>query len=118
MADDIINGIDQLVDDQIAGGERSAAGRFSGSAEYPRCSHCDREWHGLPVIDHSAKMHKRSEFDEGYRTETDESRVLCRGSDYIGPMPFEHAPSTAFQCPEWWPAQVSTRRSRPSCGPG
>jgi hypothetical protein len=118
MTDDLINGIDQLVDDQIAGGERSAAGRFSGSAEYPRCSHCDREWHGLPVIDHSAKMHKGNEFDKGYRTETDESRVLCRGSDYIGPMPFEHAPSTAFQCPEWWPAQVSTRRSRPSCDPG
>jgi hypothetical protein len=92
MTDDIDNGIDQLVDDQIAGGERSAPGRFSGSAEYPRCSHCDREWHGLPIIERNAKMHKRREFDEGYRAETDDSRVLCRGSDYIGPMPSERAP--------------------------
>jgi hypothetical protein len=123
MTDDIIDGIDQLVDDQIASGEWSAPGRVNSSAEYPRCSHCDREWHGLPIIDHIAKMHKRSEFDEGDRTETDDSRVLCRGSDYIGPMPFEHAPSAgaenseAFQLPEWWPAQVSTRRPRPSCDP-
>jgi hypothetical protein len=107
MADNIINGIDQLVDDQIAGGERSAPGRFSGSAEYPRCSHCDREWHGLPIIEPNAKMHKRSEFDGGYLAETDDLHVLCRGSDYIGPMPFEHAPSAVAengkvcQFPEW-----------------
>jgi hypothetical protein len=48
----------------------------------------------LPITERTAKMYKRSEFDEGYRAETDDSRVLCRGSDYIGPMPFEPAPST------------------------
>jgi hypothetical protein len=118
MTDDVINGNEQLVEDQVAAGEWSAVDRFSRSAEYPRCSHCDREWHGLPIIDHRANMRRRSELDEGYRTETDDTHVLCRGSDYIGPMPFEHAPSEAFQLPEWWPEQVFTRRSRPSCDPG
>ena len=78
MTDDIINGIDQLVDDQIAGGERSAPGRFSGSDEYPCCSHCDREWHGLPIIEPNAKMHKRSEFDEGYLAKTDRKIPVIR----------------------------------------
>jgi hypothetical protein len=118
MTDDVINGNEQLVEDQVAAGEWSALDRFSGAAEYPRCSHCDREWHGLPIIDHRAKMRRRSEFDEGYRTETDDTHVLCRGSDYIGPMPFEHALSEVYQLPEWWPEQVFTRRSRPSCDPG
>ena len=112
MTDDIVNGIDQLVDDQIAGGERSAPGRFGGSAEYPRCSHCDREWHGLPITERIAKMDKRSEFDEGYRAETDDSRVLCRGSDYIGPMPLELVPLTMTgdsgfcQFPKWLDALI------------
>jgi hypothetical protein len=56
---------------------------------------------------HHREMYRRDEFDEGYRAETDDSRVLCRGSDYIGPMPFECAPSTmtgigeVSQFPEW-----------------
>ena len=94
MTDDIVNVIDQLVDDQIASGERSAPDRFGGSAEYPRCSHCDRNWHGLPISERTAKTYKRTEFDEVCRADTDASRVLCRGSDYIGPMPLELVPLT------------------------
>ncbi len=107
MTDDIIDDIDHMVDDQIAGGEPFAPDRFSGSAEYPRCSHCDRHWHGLPITERISQMYQRGEFDEDYRAEVDDSRVLCRGSYFIGPMPAERGPSTmtgngeVFQLPEW-----------------
>lgn len=118
MTDDESKDIDELVDDRIACGAWTALDRFSGAGEYPRCPHCNREWHGLPIINRSAKMQKRRDLVDGCGTEADDTHVLCQGSDYIGPMPFEHRPSAAFQLPEWWPEQVITRRSRPSCDLG
>lgn len=107
MTDDIVDRIDQLVDDQVVGGERLVRDSFGDSAQYPRCSHCGRHWHGLPITERVAQMYTLSEFDEEYRVDTDDSHVLCRGSDFIGPMPAESAPwaitlnSASPQFPEW-----------------
>jgi hypothetical protein len=42
---DIVDRIDQLVDEQLAGGEPHTGYDF-GDPKYPRCPHCSRHWHG------------------------------------------------------------------------
>lgn len=89
MTDDIIDTIDDLVDEQLSGGEPTTGFDF-GDPQYPRCCpHCSRHWHGLPITEAVAAMYAVGRFDENYRVDTDDSRVLCRGSDFIGPMPVE-----------------------------
>lgn len=91
---DIVDRIAELVDEQLAGGE-PRTGYDYGDPTFPRCGHCDRHWHGLPITAKIAQMYAWGEFDEDYRADNDDSRVLCRGSDFIGPMPAEYAPATA-----------------------
>lgn len=84
MSADIIDRIDELVDESLAGGEPHNGFDF-GDPEYPRCPHCDRHWHGLPVTERIAGMYSVAQYDEDYRVDTDDSPVLCPGSDFIGP---------------------------------
>lgn len=83
---DIIDQIDLLIDEQLATGEPVRGFDF-GDPQYPKCWHCGRAWHGLPVTERIAQMYAAGQFDEDYRVDSDDSRVLCRGSDFIGPMP-------------------------------
>jgi hypothetical protein len=49
-----------------------------------KCFHCGRDWHGLPVTVRIAQMYGAGEFDNTYTT--DDSPILCEGSDFIGPV--------------------------------
>lgn len=91
---DIVDRIDALVDEQLAAGE-ARTGFDYGDPTFPRCSHCERHWHGLPITARIAAMYARGEFDEDYRVDDDDSRVLCHGSEFIGPMPGE------YPYPQW-----------------
>lgn len=88
MSQDIVDEIDALVDEQLAGGE-SRQGYDYGDPTYPKCPHCDRHWHGLAITERIAKMYRFGYYDEKYVAAEDDSRVLCQGSDFIGPMPSE-----------------------------
>lgn len=76
---DIVDLIGELVDGQLAEGEHTTA---------DVCWHCGRSWHGLPITERVHEMWKKGVYDENYRVNEDFSRVVCQGSDFIGPMPF------------------------------
>lgn len=82
---DLIDEIDALVDEQLAGGPQDDYNRD----RYDRCPHCGRHWHGLPITERIADMYSYGIYDETYSAADDDSPVLCRGSDFIGPMPAE-----------------------------
>lgn len=115
---DIIDDIDALVDEQLAGGE-SAAQQRAEMAER-RCPHCGRGWHGLAItqrlermrIEHQQREERRrimawigegvgeadyaeSAILDGYRYDEDDSPVICPGSDFIGPP----QPPPECECP-------------------
>lgn len=92
MKRDIVDEIDALVDEQLAGGEPRTGFDF-GDPTFPDCPHCGRRWHGLPITPRIATMYALRTFDEDYRAATDHGPVLCPGSDFIGPMP----------APDIWP---------------
>jgi hypothetical protein len=77
----------KLIDEQLAAGERG------GRCEL--CPHCDRHWHGLPVTERIAEMYAVGIYEPDYRVDTDDTPVLCQGSDFIGPMPLDPL-STCF----------------------
>ena len=82
---DIVNAIDALIEEQLSQGEPER-GFDAGDPDFPICPHCDRDWHGFPLTERVAAMHRRGSFDEGYSVEADESPVLCPGSNFIGPV--------------------------------
>lgn len=104
MADDLADRIDALVDGQLAGGEPRRGHDF-GDPTYPFCPHCDRHWHGLAITERIAGMYALGSFDEDYQLAEDESRVLCQGSEFIGPMPSE-ADSYCYASPPQWLEQL------------
>lgn len=104
---DIIDAIDALVDEQLAAGPRDDY----NANRYDKCPHCGRQWHGLAITERIADMYTIGVYDETYSAATDTSRVLCRGSDFIGPMPderrYETAVWTAFppvRSVRWFPS--------------
>ena len=100
MSDDVVDRIDVLVDDQLAGGE-PRRGHDYGDPTYPFCPHCDRHWHGLPITERVAGMYALGRFDEKYHSADDASRVLCEGSEFIGPMSSEANAFTYAMPPQW-----------------
>ncbi|APE10779.1 hypothetical protein BO226_17555 [Rhodococcus sp. 2G] len=87
----IIDEIDALVDEQMAGGE-PVGGYDYGDPDYPRCPHCYDDWHGLPITERVREM--RIFYCgcgacvaqlERYRTDEDDSPIWCPGSEFIGP---------------------------------
>lgn len=82
---DIIDEIDQLVDEQMAGGE-PIGGYDYGNPNYPKCPHRDRDFHGIPLTERILEMRHLTGWDESYRVDTDDSRMVCEGSLFIGPI--------------------------------
>lgn len=81
---DIIDAIDALVEEQMAGGE-PIGGYDYNDPNYPQCPHCGDDWHGLKITRRMRDMRWDGAFDENYRYADDDSEVLCPGSDFIGP---------------------------------
>ncbi|QDF72344.1 hypothetical protein [Mycobacteroides chelonae] len=82
---DIIDEIDQLVDEQMAGGE-PIGGFDYNDPDFPKCPHCDRDFHGIPLTERILEMRHRTGWDENYRVDTDDSPMVCEGSLFIGPV--------------------------------
>lgn len=81
---DLIDRIDELIDEQLAAGEPKN-GYDYGDPKYPRCPHCGRHWHGLPITARIAFMYAMRRYDPEYSHADDDSPILCEGSDFIGP---------------------------------
>ncbi|MCT7369442.1 hypothetical protein [Mycolicibacterium llatzerense] len=77
--------IDELVDEQLAAGEPMTGYNY-GDPQYPKCPHCGRHWHGLPITSRIAMMYRIGWYDPVYNHDEDTSPILCQGSDFIGPM--------------------------------
>jgi len=80
---DIVAAIDELVDESL---KRGPVDDYRVN-RYHRCPHCDDDWHGLPVTARMVQMRCSGVLDETYRYEDDDSKVICHGSTFIGPMP-------------------------------
>lgn len=81
----VIDDIDALVDEQMAGGE-PLGGYDYNDPDYPKCPHCHRDWHGLAITERIEQMAARYTMDAHYRHAEDDSPVLCPGSEFIGPV--------------------------------
>lgn len=81
----VLDDIDALVDEQMAGGE-PIGGYDYNDPDYPKCPHCHRSWHGLAITQRIEGMAWRGVMDPDYRYAEDDSPVLCPGSDFIGPV--------------------------------
>ncbi|MFC8182424.1 hypothetical protein ACFULT_26430 [Rhodococcus sp. NPDC057297] len=82
MTDDIIDRIDALVDEQLANYDNRSG--YDHNINQDRCR-CGRDWHGLPITKHIDRMRALGRFDSQYSYDTDESTVMCVGSNTPGP---------------------------------
>ncbi|QDM56078.1 hypothetical protein SEA_SLEEPYHEAD_63 [Rhodococcus phage Sleepyhead] len=96
MSDRIIDEIDALVDEQLSGySERSG---YDYNVNQQKCWHCGEDWHGLKITARMREMRDAFLYGCGcdlcqanggvasdYRYSSDDSEVLCPGSDFIGP---------------------------------
>lgn len=96
MKDNIIDEIDALVDEQLSGySERSG---YDYNVNQQKCWHCGEDWHGLKITARMREMRDAFLYGCGcdlcqanggvasdYRYSSDDSEVLCPGSDFIGP---------------------------------
>jgi len=94
---DITDHISELIDGQLETGESPQ--RCPDNS----CPHCDRDWHGLAITEKIVGMYDISRYDENYRYDTDDSPVVCPGSDFIGPVP-EHQTPTICELESFWTA--------------
>lgn len=87
----LLDEIDSLVDESLAGGDQSA--EYSEPLR-DSCPYCDYGWHGLAITGHMQQMQRgsygRDEFgygimDPDYKHSEDRSPILCPGSEYKGP---------------------------------
>lgn len=83
--DGIIDEIDRLVDGALQTGSPLSGYEYD-HPEYDFCGHCGRHWHGMAITEKVATMYDYGTFDENYTVATDDSKVLCPGSDFIGPV--------------------------------
>lgn len=117
---DIIDAIDALVDEQMAG-YRDRSG-YDHNVNQDRCWHCGEDWHGLAITARMEEMRRRyryrgmfafgerdyaeSALDPDYRYAEDDSEVLCPGSDFIGPWA------------RWWQVEVMRTEKYGTLPPG
>ena len=83
---DIVDDIDALIDEQLDAGE-PIGGYDYNDPDYPKCGHCRGDWHGLAITERMIQMRLRGELEPDYRYADDTSRVVCPGSEFIGPLP-------------------------------
>lgn len=95
MSDNIIDDIDALIDAQLDEGE-PVGGYDFGDPDYPKCPHCGGDWHGLAITERMRQMRFRGVVDDDYRYSEDDSRVICPGAEFIGPMPAPQAPRGCY----------------------
>lgn len=111
---DIVDEIDALVEESMAGGE-PRTGYSCGDPTFPRCGHCDRHWHGLPITERIAEMYADGVYDPEYLVAKDDSPVLCEGSEFIGPMRSEYGvlggPRAPGRARVSHPSELGTTRS-------
>lgn len=81
--DGLLDDIDRLVDEQLAGGPVDDYGVDRHRLD---CPHCHRGWHGIAITERVEQMRWLGRFDDDYRVADDDSPVLCPGSDFIGPV--------------------------------
>ncbi|QZD97589.1 hypothetical protein SEA_LONELYBOI_71 [Gordonia phage LonelyBoi] len=94
---DIVDEIDALIEGQLDAGE-PIGGYDYDDPDFPKCGHCGRDWHGLAITERMEEMRWRGELDDDYRYSEDDSRVICPGSEFIGPLPTPPA-QPASGCP-------------------
>ncbi|NKW61729.1 hypothetical protein GS931_17435 [Rhodococcus hoagii] len=80
---DIIDAIDALVDEQMAGGEPIGGYDWS-DPNYPQCPHCGDDWHGLKITRRMRDMRWDGIFDENYGTPTTTPRCCARARTSSG----------------------------------
>ncbi|QDF17171.1 DNA binding protein [Gordonia phage William] len=97
---DIVDEIDALIDAQLDAGE-PIGGYDYDDPDFPTCGHCGGSWHGLAITERMVQMRWRGEMDPDYRYRDDDSRIVCPGSEFIGPVP---APQPIDGC-DCWPCQ-------------
>lgn len=85
----LLDRIDAIVDEQLDGGEPETGYDFD-DPDFPECSHCNRDWHGLAITERIERMRQYGTFDANYKYAEDDSPVLCPGSDFIGPWATPH----------------------------
>lgn len=100
MSGDIIDRIDELVDEQMAEGE-PLTGFSYGDPTYPKCPHCNRHWHGLRLTQKIASMYSSGNYDPDYGTATDDSPIVCEGSEFIGPQRQPENDGWGYTWPSW-----------------
>ncbi|UVF60346.1 hypothetical protein SEA_MURP_72 [Gordonia phage Murp] len=94
---DIVDDIDALIDSQLDAGE-PIGGYDYNDPDYPKCGHCQGDWHGLAITERMVQMRLRGEMETGYRYADDTSRVVCPGSEFIGPLTEDQATASVCQC--------------------
>lgn len=72
--DGLLDDIDQLVDEQLAGGPVDDY----NVDRYDRCPHCHRQWHGIAITERIETMRWLSTFDETYRTRLQAEAATAR----------------------------------------
>jgi hypothetical protein len=87
---DICDQIDELVNDQLANYPQRSGYDFPVNQD--KCWHCRRQWHGLKITARMEMMRQAGRYDESYRYDTDDSSVICPGSEFIGPIPSQYSP--------------------------
>lgn len=93
--DDILDEISRLVDDQLEAGDQSDSYYGSQYRQEQPCPWCSEGWHFLPITVRMQEMRAGAyavdEFGQGivdpdYSYRTDDSGIICPGSEYHGPM--------------------------------
>ncbi len=102
--DGLIDDIDRLVDEQLASGPVDDY----NTNRYDRCPHCSRDWHGIVITERVERMRWSGRFDDDYRVADDDSRVICPGSEFIGPLQAQAGYVGRFSYVEWFtPAEIA-----------
>ncbi|MFE2994181.1 hypothetical protein ACFXG4_04105 [Nocardia sp. NPDC059246] len=81
---DILDAIDELVDEQLAGYDNRSGYDFNVNQD--KCPHpwCDEDWHGLKITTQMRQMRRAGWIDPNYRHADDDSQILCPGSTFTG----------------------------------
>lgn len=115
---DIVNRIDELVDASLARPMSERSG-YDNNVNQDTCWHCGRSWHGLAITARMEEMRREyavaqhstdgessyatSAIMGDYRYDTDESEIICPGSEFIGPIPTRGRTPTVEV--NWGPSQ-------------
>lgn len=81
--------ITDIVDEQLARYDQRTG--YDYSIGQPRCAHCGSDEHHLAITERIEEMRDWGLYDETYRYDEDDSRVVCPGTNTPGPVGFRRA---------------------------